>query len=174
MENSSKNSDFTYSAGKARYALFILFVVYIFKFADRFILMILQNDIQKELSLSDQQLGLLSGIAFAIFYSFLGLPIARLADRFSRTTIIGIGVTVWSGLTAACGMVSNFIQFALVRVGVGIGEATATPCSHSIISDYYPLEKRGRAIGLYSIGANFGMLLGMIGGAYVGKISPIV
>ena len=157
------------SPGHAKYVLLVLFVVYIFNFADRFILIVVQEDVKKDLGLSDAQLGWLTGLAFALFYTTVGLPIARLADRKNRTTIMAIGLTVWSGLTAVCGLAQNFVHLIMARVGVGVGEATATPCAHSLISDYYPPEKRARAIGLYTIGANFGMLLGMMGGGFVAE-----
>lgn len=153
----------------ASYVLFVLFIMYIFNFADRFILIVVQEDVKKALSLSDAQLGWLTGLAFALFYTTVGIPIARLADRKSRTTIMSIGLTLWSGLTAMCGLAQNFFHLIFARIGVGVGEATATPCAHSLIADYYPPEKRARAIGLYTIGANFGMILGMIGGGLVAQ-----
>ncbi len=153
----------------AKYVLFILFIVYIFNFADRYILIIIQEDVKKDLGLSDSQLGWLTGMAFALFYATVGIPIARLADRKSRTTIMAIGLTMWSGLTAVCGLAQNFVHLILARIGVGVGEATATPCAHSLISDYYPTKTRARAIGLYTIGANFGMALGMVGGGLVAQ-----
>ena len=153
----------------AKYVLFVLFVVYIFNFADRFILIVVQEDVKKDLGLSDAQLGWLTGLAFALFYTTVGIPIARLADRKNRTTIMAIGLTLWSGLTAVCGLAQNFVHLILARIGVGVGEATATPCAHSLISDYYPPEKRARAIGVYTIGANFGMILGMMGGGFIAQ-----
>ena len=153
----------------ARYALFVLFVVYIFNFADRFILNIVQEDVKRDLGLTDAHLGLLTGFAFSIFYATIGIPIARLADRKNRTTIMSIGLVLWSGLTALCGYAQGLVHLMLCRIGVGVGEATATPSAHSLISDYYPPEKRARAIGVYTIGANFGMLLGMMGGGYLAQ-----
>ena len=170
MSNSADTSKKqTIPDGHEKYVLAILFIVYIFNFADRYILVAVQSAIIEELKLSDDQMGMLTGLAFALFYTFVGIPIARLADRKARTTIMAIGLTLWSGLTAASGLARNFIHILLARVGVAVGESTATPCAHSLISDYFPPEKRGKAIGLYSIGANFGMLLGMMAGGLILK-----
>jgi MFS family permease len=153
----------------SRYVLFVLFIVYVFNFADRYILIVVQSDIKEELGLLDWQLGMLHGLVFAAFYTVVGIPIARLADRRSRTGLISIGLVLWSGLTAACGMAQNFIHLLLFRIGVGVGEATATPCSHSLISDYFPPEKRSRAIAIYSLGANVGMLFGLMAGGFIAQ-----
>ncbi len=163
----SNNKEFT--PEYSRYVLFVLFIVYVFNFADRFILIVVQTDIQKELGLEDWQMGMLHGLVFAAFYTIVGIPIARLADRRSRTGIISIGLVLWSGLTAVCGLAQNFTHLLLARIGVGVGEATATPCSHSLISDYFPPESRSKAIAIYTIGANFGMLIGMMAGGYIAK-----
>jgi len=167
--NQSSDGKKIITPGHARYVLFILFVVYVFNFADRYILIVVQSSIKEELGLSDQQLGLLTGLAFAMFYTVVGLPIARWADRSSRTMIMSLGLTVWSGLTAVCGLAQNFVHLLLALIRVGVGEATATPCAHSRISDYYPLEKRAKAIGLYSIGANIGMFVGMLAGGLIAQ-----
>jgi predicted MFS family arabinose efflux permease len=153
----------------SRYVLFVLFIVYVFNFADRYILIVVQSDIKEELGLLDWQLGMLHGLVFALFYTVVGIPIARLADRKSRTSLMSIGLVLWSGLTAACGLAQNFVHLLLLRIGVGVGEATATPCSHSLISDYFPPEKRSKAIAVYTIGANVGMLLGMMAGGYIAQ-----
>jgi MFS family permease len=163
----SKTKEFT--DGYSRYVLFVLFIVYVFNFADRYILIVVQSDIKKELGLLDWQLGMLHGLVFAAFYTVVGIPIARLADRRSRTGIITVGLVLWSGLTAVCGLAQNFGHLLLARIGVGIGEATATPCSHSLISDFFPPEKRSKAIALYTIGANFGMLIGMMAGGFIAQ-----
>lgn len=144
--------------------LFLLTVAYFFSYMDRQILAILQEDIKGELLLSDTQLGLLAGFAFAIFYATLGLPVARLADRGNRVTIITIALTLWSGMTAVCGLAQNFVQLLLARIGVGIGEAGSSPPSHSIIADLYPPEKRAGAMGIYSLG----VVLGAAGGTMIG------
>lgn len=146
--------------------LFLLTVAYFFSYMDRQILAILQEDIRRDLLLTDTQLGLLAGLAFAIFYATLGLPVARLADRGNRVTIISIALALWSAMTAVCGLAQNFVQLLLARIGVGIGEAGSSPPSHSIIADLYPPERRAGAMGIYSLGVVLGAAGGtMIGGA---------
>lgn len=142
----------------------LLTAAYFFSYMDRQILAILQEDIKAELLLSDTQLGLLAGFAFAIFYATLGLPVARLADKGNRVNIIGIALALWSAMTAVCGLAQNFVQLLLARIGVGIGEAGSSPPSHSIIADLYPPEKRAGAMGIYSLG----VVLGVAGGSMIG------
>ena len=142
----------------------LLTAAYFFSYMDRQILAILQEDIRRELLLSDTQLGLLAGFAFAIFYATLGLPVARWADRGNRVNIIGIALALWSAMTAVCGLAQNFVQLLLARIGVGIGEAGSSPPSHSIIADLYPPEKRAGAMGIYSLG----VVLGAAGGTMIG------
>jgi len=145
--------------------LALLTLVYFFSFMDRQILSILLEAIKADLRLSDTQLGLLSGLVFAIFYATLGIPIARLADRSSRRTIIAASLAVWSAMTAACGLAQTFTQLMLARIGVGVGEAGAGPPSHSIIADLYPPDRRASAMAIYSLGVLLGGGLGvMIGG----------
>lgn len=144
--------------------LALLTAAYFFSYMDRQILAILQEDIRRELLLSDTQLGLLAGFAFAIFYATLGLPVARWADRGNRINIIGLALALWSGMTAVCGLAQNFVQLLLARIGVGIGEAGSSPPSHSIIADLYPPEKRAGAMGIYSLG----VVLGAAGGTIIG------
>jgi predicted MFS family arabinose efflux permease len=145
--------------------LALLTAAYFFSYMDRQILAILQELIKDDLKLSDTQLGLLAGFAFAIFYATLGLPVARLADRSNRVTIIATALTMWSIMTAVCGLAQNFWQLLLARIGVGIGEAGSSPPSHSIIADLYPPEKRAGAMGIYSLGVVLGAGLGTtIGG----------
>ncbi|WP_423607404.1 spinster family MFS transporter [Sphingomonas sp. MS122] len=144
--------------------LALLTAAYFFSYMDRQILAILQEDIRRELLLSDTQLGLLAGFAFAIFYATLGLPVARWADRGNRVNIIGIALALWSAMTAVCGLAQNFVQLLLARIGVGIGEAGSSPPSHSIIADLYPPEKRAGAMGIYSLG----VVLGAAGGTIIG------
>lgn len=144
--------------------LTLLTAAYFFSYMDRQILAILQEDIRRELLLSDTQLGLLAGFAFAIFYATLGLPVARWADRGNRVNIIGIALALWSAMTAVCGLAQNFVQLLLARIGVGIGEAGSSPPSHSIIADLYPPEKRAGAMGIYSLG----VVLGAAGGTMIG------
>src|SRR5688572_25119665 len=123
--------------------LTILLVAYIFNFIDRQIIGILAVPIKAELALTDQQLGLMGGLAFALFYSGLAIPIAWLADRKSRVNIIAFSVALWSAFTAACGLAQNFWQLFLARMGVGIGEAGGVAPSYALISDFYPKERRG-------------------------------
>ena len=145
--------------------LWLLTATYFFSFMDRQILSILLEAIKADLLLSDTQLGLLSGLVFAIFYATLGIPIARLADRKNRRNIIAASLAVWSAMTAVCGLAQNFTQLMLARIGVGVGEAGAGPPSHSIIADLYPPEKRASAMAIYSLGVFLGGGLGiMIGG----------
>ena len=159
-----------YSEGYKKYVLLALTGVYIFNFIDRQILVILQESIKADLDLSDTQLGLLTGLAFALFYVTVGLPIARLADRSNRKNIISISLVIWSGMTALSGLVSNFFQLLLARVGVGIGEAGGSPPAHSMISDYFPKEKRATAIAVYSMGIYIGILLGYLFGGWLDEI----
>jgi len=156
-----------YSEGYKKYVLLALTGVYIFNFIDRQILVILQESIKADLDLSDTQLGLLTGLAFALFYVTVGLPIARLADRSNRKNIIAVSLTVWSGMTALSGMAGNFTQLLLARIGVGIGEAGGSPPAHSMISDYFPKDKRATAIAVYSMGIYIGILLGYLFGGWL-------
>jgi len=144
------------------YVLFLLIGVYIFNFVDRQIIGVLAVPIQQDLSLNDTQLSLMGGLAFAIFYSTLGVPIAWLSDRTNRTWIITIALTVWSGFTALCGLATNFWQLFLARVGVGVGEAGGVAPSYSIIADYYPPNKRASALAVYSFAIPIGSALGIV------------
>ena len=150
-----------------RLVLWLLLIVYIFNFIDRQIVNILAEPIAHDLHLSDTQIGLMTGIAFALLYTVLGLPIARFSDRPStnRIKLIAISLTVWSAMTALCGMAQNFVQLLLARVGVGVGEAGCTPAAHSLIADIVPKERRASALAFYALGIPIGSLLGlMIGG----------
>ena len=150
--------------------LALLTAAYFFSYMDRQILAILQEDIRKDLLLSDTQLGLLAGFAFAIFYATLGLPVARLADKGNRVTIIAVALTVWSAMTAVCGLAQNFVQLLLARSGGGMGAAGASPPSHSIIADLYPPEKRAGAMGVYSLGVVLGTGVGTMIGGFVAHL----
>jgi sugar phosphate permease len=130
------------------FVLAILTVVYAFNFIDRQILVILQEPIKAELGLSDTQLGLLTGFSFAVVYVTAGIPIAWLADRSNRRNIVAVSLGIWSVMTALSGMVQNYTQLLLARLGVGLGEAGGSPPSHSMISDYFPEEQRGTAISI--------------------------
>lgn len=156
-----------FTQGYRSYMLAVLTVVYIFNFIDRQILVILQEDIKAELLLSDTQLGLLSGLSFAIFYVTFGIPIARWADKGTRRNIVALAVGTWSLMTALCGLVGNYAQLLAARIGVGVGEAGGSPPAHSMISDLFPPEERATALSIYSMGINFGILFGFVIGGWV-------
>jgi predicted MFS family arabinose efflux permease len=147
-----------------RLTLWILLAVYIFNFIDRQIVNILAEPIARDLDLNDTQIGLMTGLAFALFYTVLGIPIARYADRgtTSRPKVIAVALAVWSVMTALCGLAQNFMQLLLARIGVGVGEAGCTPPAHSLISDMVPPERRASALAFYSLGIPVGTLLGMV------------
>ena len=138
--------------------LILLTTVYGFNFIDRQIVGILAPFIQEDLNLTNTELGLLIGLAFAIFYTTVAIPIAWLADRYNRVNILSLALATWSGFTALTGLATNFIQIGLARMGVGIGEAGGSPPSHSIISDMYPKEERASALGVYSMGIPLGIM----------------
>jgi MFS family permease len=160
----------TTTAGYRATVLFLLIGVYIFNFVDRQIIGVLAVPIQQDLNLSDTQLSLMGGLAFAIFYSTLGVPIAMLSDRKNRTWIITIALLVWSLFTALCGLAQNFWQLFLARVGVGVGEAGGVAPSYSIISDYFPPEKRARALAIYSFAIPIGSALGIVLGGVLASL----
>ncbi len=147
-----------------RYAMWLLLIIYVLNFVDRQVINILAEPIKLELELSDTQLGLMTGLAFAIFYTVLGIPIARYADRANRPRIIAVSLAVWSGFTALSGVAQNYTQLVLARIGVGVGEAGCTPPAHSLISDIHPKEKRASALAFYSLGVPIGAVLGTIAG----------
>jgi MFS family permease len=151
------------------YVLLMLTLVYVFNFIDRQLLVILQESIKKELHLSDTQLGLLSGITFAIFYVTLGIPIARFADKGNRKNIVAMSLGLWSIMTALSGSARNFFQLLLARIGVGVGEAGGSPPAHAMISDYFPPEKRATALSFYSTGIYIGVLVGFLMGGYLNQ-----
>ena len=158
----------TGTAGRAKYYILgLLALTYALSIVDRFLLGILLPQIKAELQLNDSLLGLLSGAAFALFYATLGVPIARLADRFGRKYVISASLAIFSAMTALCGAAVNFLTLFLARVGVGVGEAGTTPASLSIISDLFEKERRSLAMAIFSVGANVGMLAGFIVGGYV-------
>jgi len=150
-------SERTYPSPRyAWYMVVILTLAYILSFVDRYILGLLIEPIKADLGLSDTQIGLLLGPAFAVFYATMGLPLGYAADRKRRTWIVAAGVFVWSFATAASGMAKSFAHMALARVSVGIGEATLGPCAMSMISDSFPREKRGRPIAFYTAALSLG------------------
>jgi len=142
----------------------VLVLAFIFSIADRIIISLLVDPIKADLDLTDTEMGFMMGIAFAIFYALMGLPIGRLADKYSRRLIIGTGIFLWSIMTAVCGLAQTFWQLFLARVGVGVGEATLSPAAYSMIGDYFPKDKLGRALGVYQSGAFFGVGLAFIFG----------
>ena len=143
--------------------------LYVINYVDRQILSVLLEPIKRDLGASDTQMGLLTGLAFALFYTVAAIPIARLADGGVRRDVIVVGVVVWSVMTAVCGFARNFVELALARVGVGVGEATLNPAAHSLLSDYFPPEKRATALALYNVGGNLGIMTGFILGGFIGE-----
>lgn len=157
---------------RAWYAVAVLVLAFIFSFIDRIVIALLVEPIKADLGISDFDIGLLQGFAFALFYALLGIPIGRLSDRISRRGIIATGIAVWSLMTAACGLARSFFGLFLARVGVGVGEATLSPAAYSMISDYFPREKLGRALGVYQSGAMLGAGIAfLVGGAAVQLLS---
>ncbi|MDE0885132.1 MAG: MFS transporter [Myxococcota bacterium] len=156
-----------FSRHYARYALGLLSVVYIVNFVDRQVLSILLESIKLDLGLSDVELGLLSGTAFGIFYATLGVPIARLADISSRKVVIVASLTLWSLMTALCGSAASFAALLMYRIGVGVGEAGGSPPSQALISDFFPEERRGAALGIFSLGVPIGILIGLLAGGWL-------
>jgi MFS family permease len=149
------------------YVLVVLVLVYTFNFIDRQIVGILAVPIKAELHLSDSQLGLMGGLAFALFYTLLGIPIARLADRVSRTGIMTAALALWSLMTAMCGLTHNFAQLFMARVGVGVGEAGGVTPAYSLICDYFPAKERARALSVYSFGIPIGSAVGIVLGGFI-------
>ena len=147
--------------------LTILLIAYIFNFLDRQILGILAAPIKADLHLSDTQFGAIGGLAFALLYSLLGIPLAYLADKTSRSGVIAGALALWSGFTALCGSAHGYGQLFLYRLGVGIGEAGGVAPSYALIADYFPPERRARALGIFSLGVPIGLSLGTLIGAYI-------
>ena len=149
--------------------LAMLLLVYTFNFLDRQILGILAKPIQASLNLNDAQFGAIGGTAFAILYSVLGVPLALAADRWGKTRVIAGSLVVWSGFTALCGTATGFWQLFLYRLGVGVGEAGGAAPSYALIADYFPVERRARALAIYSMGIPIGLGAGVLLGAYIAK-----
>lgn len=167
-ENDKESSkDFLVTDEYRWYVLWLLFVVYVVNFVDRQIMTILVEPIKDEFGFSDSQMGILTGLAFAILYATLGIPIAGLADRKSRTNIIAVSLLVWSLFTALCGFAQNFWHLLIARIGVGIGEAGCSPPAYSLISDYFPPAKRTSAISIYSMGIFGGVFVGFLLGGWI-------
>lgn len=153
----------------AWYSLAILFLVYTCNFIDRAILGILNEPIRQELGLTDTHMGFLGGIAFAVFYTFLGIPIARIADRSNRRNLLAICLTLWSAMTALCGLAQNFIQLLLARIGVAVGESGCSPAAHSMISDTFPPSARATALSIYALGIPVGTMIGNAAGGWINE-----
>jgi len=169
MSNIPSKADEQLPVNRA-YVLFILVVVYTFNFIDRQIVGILAVPIKAELGLTDTQLGLMGGLAFALFYTGLGIPVAMLADRFSRTWIMTAALTIWSAMTAASGLATNFWQLFAARLGVGVGEAGGVAPAYSLISDYFPPGQRARALSVYSFGIPIGSAIGIVFGGIIASL----
>ena len=160
----------TPEGGLGRYPWIVaatLAVVYTFNFLDRQFLSVLAEPVRRDLHLSDTQLGLLTGLMFALFYTGFGIPVAALADRVNRVRIIAVAYALWSLFTAACGMATGFGTLALARIGMGIGEAGGSPPSYTLISDYFPPERRGIGLAIYSLGVPMGTLFGAMSGGFI-------
>ena len=153
----------------AKYVLALLVLVYMVNFIDRQILSILAEDIKRDLHLSDAELGFLYGTAFAVFYALFGIPLGRLADNWVRTRLLSLGLAVWSGMTILSGLSGSFLQLSAARVGVGIGEASAAPAAFSMLSDWFPRDRRATALALYSGGLYLGGGVSLLIGAVVVK-----
>ena len=153
----------------AYFVLFMVWLVYLVSFMDRQILSILQDDIKAEFGLQDYQLGLLTGLSFALFYTGLGVPIARLADRKSRVGILSISLVVWSAMTVLCGMAGSYISLFLARMGVGVGEAGSGPPSQSLLSDYFEKKELSKALSIYGTAVSVGAVLGVYVGGNVAE-----
>lgn len=152
--------------GYRHYVLFILVIGYVINVVDRTIMGILIEPIRREFDLSDTQLGFLGGIAFALFYATLGIPIASLADRTSRTKVLAAALILWSAMTALCGGAVSYGTLLAARIGTAIGEAGGSPPSHSLIADYFPTRERATALSIYALGVPFGVMMGSLLGGW--------
>ena len=158
----------------AWYVVAVLMVIYVFSFVDRQILSLLVGPIRRDLAISDTQMSLLMGFSFAVFYTFFGIPLGRLADARSRRGLIAAGLVLWSLMTAGCGMAQRFWHFLLLRMGVGVGEAALSPAAYSMISDLFPRHQLATAISVYSTGIYIGSgLANVLGGVVVGAVSGV-
>jgi MFS family permease len=167
IQSNTDSSDSYPSPFRANYALTMLMLAYILSFVDRQILALLIEPMKADLHLSDLQIGLVQGLAFAVFYTILGIPIARLADNYSRRLVISVGILIWSAMTAACGLAKGFTTLFIARMGVGVGEAALSPSAFSMLSDYFPPEKLARALSIYVLGGTIGAGLAYLLGGMV-------
>jgi MFS family permease len=158
------------ASGYAWYALGLMFVVYVLNFIDRQILSILAEDIKRDLALTDVDLGFLFGTAFAVFYGVFGIPIGRLVDEWRRGWLMAMGLALWSTMTALSGLATNYAQLAIGRIGVGIGEASASPAAYSLIADYFPKRQRAAALSIYSAALYVGIGLSLVFGARIATV----
>ncbi|MGU7774383.1 spinster family MFS transporter [Burkholderia sp. MR1-5-21] len=149
------------------YVVLICMLAYVFSFVDRQVLVLMIEPIKRDLHLSDTQFSLLNGFAFSLFYALMGMPIAYLADRYARPRIISLGIALWSVATAACGLSQHFLHMFAARMGVGVGEAALSPAAYSMLADYFPKEKLGRAVAVYSLGSFIGGGVAFLVGGYV-------
>lgn len=158
-----------YSVNYKRLVLALLVTAYTFNFIDRTIIATIGQAIKEDLKITDAQLGLLGGLYFALLYTFLGIPLARLAERFSRVNIIAAAIVIWSGFTALCGVAANFLSLSAFRFGVGVGEAGLSPSAHSLISDYFEPKRRASALAVYSFGIPLGSMIGAVAGGWLAQ-----
>ena len=172
MSSGHEDGEFP-SPGYAWYVVGVLTVAYVFSFVDRQIIALLIGPIQRDLEISDTQISLLGGLSFAVFYTLFGIPIGRLADTKSRRAIISIGIAFWSVMTAGCGLTKRFWDLALMRMGVGVGEATLSPAAYSLIADYFPPHRRSTAMSVYSMGIYIGSGLAFILGGMVVQFASV-
>ena len=166
--STSDATEFRASKPYTTYVLVVLATINLLCFVDRLMLSVLLEPIKKDLGLSDVQLGLMTGVAFALFYATVGIPVARLADRKSRVMIVSIATALWSLMTVMTGFANSFTQMLLARFGVGVGEAGCLPPGHSLLSDYYPPQRRAFAIGMFMLGGGVGTMLGQILAGVIG------
>lgn len=159
----------TYTPAYRNAVLWLLVVAYTFNFIDRTIISTIGQAIKVDLKLTDQELGWLGGLSFALLYTFLGIPIARLAERWNRVNIITVAIVVWSAFTALCGTATSYVQLLLFRVGVGVGEAGLSPSAHSLISDYFPPRRRASALSIYALGIPLGAMFGAMAGGWIAE-----
>jgi MFS family permease len=155
------------SVAASRYGLAMLFLVALFNYIDRSIISILQEPLKADLGLSDTQLGALTGLSFALLYTTMALPIARLADVWNRKKLIAVALAIWSSATAACGLANNFATLVAFRMGVAFGEAGCVPASHSLVADYFPLRQRATALAVWGLSNPFGTMLGFAAGGWI-------
>src|SRR5579871_2229392 len=157
------------TSSRRYYVLALLTIVYALNFLDRTIFNVLIEPIKQEFTLSDTTMGLLAGFGFVLFYSLLGIPIARVADRLNRRNIVAIAFAFWSAMTFLCGMATSVASLALARIGVGIGESAGTPASQSLVADLFNKNERPRALGIYAIGTYLGVFMGYFIGGWVNQ-----